>query len=114
VFALISGLGGDEWAPIDAFCDRQALPCWFPSVALPPAAAPKYSLYFSEGAALEARVLAAYLRASAAAAPRRVVQIFRDDAVGRGAARALSASLRCRTGCSQGKAPLRWARPWPI
>jgi hypothetical protein len=94
VFALISGLGGDEWGPVDAFCDRLALPCWFPSVALPPASTPKYSLYFSGGAALEARVLAARLRESAAGAPRRVLQVFRDDAAGRGAAKALAASLQ--------------------
>ena len=93
VFALISGLGDDDWAPIDEFCDRQAVPCWFPSVALPPSAAPAYSLYFNRGVALEAAVLAAQWKGLAATAPGRVVQIYRDDAVGRGAAQALSAAL---------------------
>ncbi len=93
VFALVSGLGGEQWGPVDTFCDRQALPCWFPSVDPPTGAAPKYSIYFSEGVALEARVLAARLRAPGARAPRRVVQIFRDEAVGRSAATALAAAL---------------------
>lgn len=93
VFALVSGLGGDEWGPVDAFCDRQALPCWFPSVDPPTAAVPKYSIYFSEGVALEARVLAAHLCAPDARAPRRVVQIFRDETGGGRAARELSSAL---------------------
>ena len=93
VFALVSGLGGAEWGPVDAFCDRAALPCWFPSVDPPPAAMPKYSIYFNEGVALEARVLAERLREPGARAPRRVVQIFRDDTRGSGAARALAAAL---------------------
>jgi hypothetical protein len=93
VFALVSGLGGDDWAPVDAFCDRQALPCWFPSVDLPPAITPKYSLYFNRGVVLEAEVLAGHLRGLAGKAPKRVVQLFRDDSVGRGAARALTAAL---------------------
>jgi hypothetical protein len=93
VFALVSGLGGAEWGPVDAYCDRTALPCWFPSVDPPPAARPKYSIYFNEGVALEARVLAERLRTSGARAPRRVVQVFRNDSRGEGAARALAAAL---------------------
>ena len=30
VFAVLSGLGGREWAPVHAFCERAALPCLFP------------------------------------------------------------------------------------
>lgn len=94
VFALVSGLGGAEWAPVDDFCDRQRLPCWFPSVALPPTAAPRYSLYFSAGPALEARVLATSLLAAGARPPHQVIQLHDEGTVGAGAAQALSASLR--------------------
>ena len=93
VFALVSGLGDDDWGPVDAFCDRQGIPCWFPSVALPPSATPAYSLYFNRGVALEASVLAAQWSGPAAKAPKRVLQVYRDDAVGRGAARALTTAL---------------------
>jgi hypothetical protein len=93
VFALLSGLGSAEWGPVDAFCDRQAIPCWFPSVAVPPTSTPKYTLYFSAGVSLEARVLAAQLRAPGAHAPKRLVQVFRDDAIGRAAARSLAAAM---------------------
>lgn len=93
VFALVSGLGGADWSPVDAFCEREAVPCWFPSVALPPSAAPRHSLYFSRGVALEANLVATSLRERTGAAPRRVVQVYRDEAVGRGAATALKASL---------------------
>ena len=93
VFALVSGLGAANWAPVDAFCDRQKVPCWFPSVDFPPTAAPRYSLYFSRGVTLEAAVLAGQLRRQGARAPKRLVQVFRDDAVGRGASRALAAAL---------------------
>lgn len=93
VFALLSGLGGADWGPVDAFCDRQAIPCWFPSVPLPPAAAPRYTIYFSGGAALEAHALAARLREPGTPAPRRVVQAYRADGAGRGAAAVLTAAL---------------------
>jgi cytochrome c553 len=93
VFALLSGLGGAEWGPVDAFCDRRAIPCWFPSIPLPPTSAPAYTIYFNGGVALEAGALASYLRQPGAHAPRRVVQVHRDDAVGRGAASALASAL---------------------
>ncbi|HET7755675.1 MAG TPA: hypothetical protein VFK87_00315 [Steroidobacteraceae bacterium] len=93
VFALLSGLGTSDWAPVDAFCDRNAVPCWFPSVPLAPTDAPRYSLYFSAGVALEARVLAATLRAAAAAPAQRIIQLYRDDPVARTAARSLHAAL---------------------
>jgi hypothetical protein len=93
VFALVSGLGGADWSPVDAFCEREAVPCWFPSVALPPAAAPRHSLYFSRGVALEASLVAASLREQAESAPRRVIQVYRDEGVGRGAATELKAAL---------------------
>ena len=35
VFALISGLAQGSWQPVHEFCERQRLPCWFPTVDAP-------------------------------------------------------------------------------
>jgi hypothetical protein len=92
VFAVMSGLGNATWEPVGNFCDRMAVPCWFPIVDLPPETS-RYSLYFTQGVRLEAAVLASYLRGLGGKAPKRIVQVYRDDEVGRGAARALAAAL---------------------
>lgn len=94
VFALVSGLSGSTWQPVHDFCERQQVPCWFPSVDLPPTAAQAfYPVYFSRGVTLEAEVLARHLLAKEGRQPRKLVQVYRDDAVGRGAAEALSHAL---------------------
>ena len=36
VFAIASGLGAGNWAPVHGFCEQQKLPCWFPSVGAVP------------------------------------------------------------------------------
>ena len=94
VFAVISGVSNTTWAPVDAFCQQEKLPCLFPSVAMPPAETAYYSLYYSRSVALEADVLARYLRDQGKKAPRRLVQIYRDDEVRRGTAKALSNALQ--------------------
>src|SRR5450631_735759 len=60
VFAVISGLGGANWAPVHHFCERAALPCILPNVDLPVDAADTdfYTIYFSRGVLLEAALLA--------------------------------------------------------
>jgi mono/diheme cytochrome c family protein len=63
VYALVSGLGGAQWGPVDAFCERQRLPCLLPLVDAGGGAAPGfYSLHYHAGvdsdAALAARALA--------------------------------------------------------
>lgn len=94
VFAVISGLSNGTWEPVHQFCEREQVPCWFPSVDLPPPAKhPFYPLYFSRGVALEADVLAKFLLAEGKSRPQHLVQIFRDDEVGRGAAQALTHAL---------------------
>lgn len=35
VFAVISGVGGKNWAPVQHFCEETKLPCIFPNVELP-------------------------------------------------------------------------------
>lgn len=94
VFALLSGLSNGTWAPVHEFCERERVPCWFPSVDLPPfGSSGIYSLYFSRGVALEADVLARHLLSDTTKQPRRLVQIYRDGTVGHGAAEALRRSL---------------------
>jgi cytochrome c553 len=95
VFAILSGLSNGTWEPVAEFSERNRVPCWFPSIDLPPqASAGFYSVYFSRGVALEADVLATHLRtALKPQRPKRVVQVFRDEVVGRGGAEALGRAL---------------------
>jgi ABC-type branched-subunit amino acid transport system substrate-binding protein len=73
-----------------AFVSRGMLP----SIALLPKETAFYPLYYSRGVALEADVLAKHLRNQEKNASRRLVQVYRDDEVGRGAAQALTEALR--------------------
>ncbi|MEI8296883.1 MAG: cytochrome C [Pseudomonadota bacterium] len=94
VFAVISGIGGSNWAPVDAFCEQQAVPCLFPNLEQPPADGDRkfHSLYFSRGVLLEADMIAATLPSTAT----RVRQIYRVGDVGEGAARAFAKQLEAR------------------
>ncbi len=85
VFALVSGLSDGTWEPVHDFCERHQVPQWFPTVPLPVQKPGKYSLYFSRGVILEADVLASHLN-SMAKKPKSVVQVYRNDEVGRSAA----------------------------
>jgi hypothetical protein len=92
VFALLSGLSNGAWQPVHAFCEREKLPCWFPTLDAPVASLSKYALYFSSGVTLEANVLARHLT-KPQTRTQRVVQIYRDDETGRTAASALLQAL---------------------
>ena len=97
VFAVISGLAGPDWSPVQAFCEQARVPCLFPNVELPPVDAENnfYSLYFSRGVRLEADLIARQLTQSAEGTEiKRVRQIFRLGDVGEAAASALEESLR--------------------
>jgi len=99
VFALISGLGGDEWRPIHEFCEAHEIPCLLPNIDLPPIeTGDYYSLYFSEGLTLEARAIASQL--SSGSHDRRVLQVVHPDARGETAAAALRGALDTRAGRS--------------
>jgi Cytochrome c len=91
VFAVISGVGGRDWAPIHRFCEHQGVPCLFPNVRLPVVAEGDfYSLYFSRGVLLEADLIRARLRTAAPPTPeRRVFQLYRRGDIGQAAAQAL-------------------------
>ena len=95
VFAVISGVGGATWEPVHRFCERHGVPCLFPSVDLPVVAEHDfYPLYYSRGVLLEAQLLARRIAdRKSAAAPRRLVQVFRTGDVGERGARALRAEL---------------------
>ncbi len=59
VFAVISGLGGSDWGPVERFCEGQGLPCLFPNVEAPVGDdATFYTVYFSRGVLLEAQLIA--------------------------------------------------------
>ncbi|MFS2215004.1 hypothetical protein ACCD08_10875 [Telluria sp. Tellsp104] len=91
VFALVSGIGDGDWAPIHRFSERRRVPCILPVAMLPALGEPDfYTLYFSGGLLLEAEGLGRSL----AVRGGRVRQVYRagDDAA-RAAARALRAAL---------------------
>ncbi|WP_081908703.1 c-type cytochrome [Ferriphaselus sp. R-1] len=92
VFALISGISDDTWAPVHHFCQQEKLPCWFPSVPLPEQDGSPYSIYFSRGLALEADLLAQHLGAQQKK-PARVIQVFRTAQVGQVAEQMLAHRL---------------------
>jgi hypothetical protein len=90
VFAVISGVGRGEWAPVHRFCEREALPCLFPNVQLPVVQEIDfYPLYFSRGVLLEADLIRSRLRSSGLAPGQRVVQIYRRGDIGQAGAHGL-------------------------
>lgn len=100
VFAVISGISTQNWAPIHAFCERMEMPCVYPNTVFPVASrADVYPIYFSRGMALEADVLAKFLtEGSAKKTNAKIVQIFRKDGAGSLAAQTLRAALAGRSG----------------
>jgi hypothetical protein len=92
VYAVISGAGRAQWAPVRDFCEQAAVPCLFPIVDLAPSdPGDFYTLYLSRGVPLEARMLARYLDEQVPR-PARVVQLVADEA-GEAAARLLAAEF---------------------
>jgi len=94
VFALLSGAGADVWQPVHRFCEARQVPCVLPSLDVAPVEeGGYYSVYFSPGVTLEARILAEHLLDHAhSPAFKRVVQVYADGA-GRAAAAALASRL---------------------
>lgn len=95
VFAIVSGLSQTTWEPVDAFCQKERIPCLFPSVDTPPGLEGLYRpIYFSRGVLLEADVLASYLKSLKDQAPRRLVQIHAGSFAGESAAQRLEQTLQ--------------------
>jgi hypothetical protein len=112
VFAVLSGAGGAQWEPVHRFCERQRIPCVLPSLEIAPDARDAYySIYFSPGVPLEARILARALKPAhdGDAAPSRVVQVIGDD-VGEQAAGAFAAALH-GTDLAPTDRRFRWSAP---
>ena len=95
VFAVVSGLSDGGWDPMQALCNRERMPCWFPSVRVPPEQqGPRdYGLYFNEGVRLEAAVVAAAL-ALRPTPTAQVVQLQSASTAAGAAAAALDVDLR--------------------
>jgi hypothetical protein len=95
VFAVLSGIGGRNWAPVHHFCESMRVPCLFPNVELPVVAEEDfYSLYFSRGVLLEADLIAQQITEQAMAPSGRIVQIYRKGDVGPEAAQALKSNTK--------------------
>lgn len=94
VYAVLSGLGGADWAPVHQYCERARLPCLFPAVdAAGSLEAGRYSFYFSAGTPLEGQVMAHWLLRQDGPGGRasRVVQVYpAGSPAARAGARALA------------------------
>jgi len=87
VLAAISGISGRTWAPVHRFCEQEQLPCLLPNVDLPVVRdGDFYSVYYSAGVLLEAKLLTARLPVGT----HRLVQVYRDNDIGADAAKALA------------------------
>jgi len=92
-FAVISGATGDQWPVVDEFCERKELPCVLPVTDVPRIPTGSfYSLYYSEGARLDARVTASSLAHGQIESVGRILLVYTDDARGRAAHDAFRAS----------------------
>jgi cytochrome c553 len=84
VFALVSGRSNSGWGPVGRFCERHEVACLLPSVALPDRQdGDFYTLHFSAGLELEARLIAADVRQAGVG---RVVQAYCETEASRAAA----------------------------
>jgi hypothetical protein len=95
VFAVISGLGRNDWRPVHEFCEQRSVPCLFPNVEVPVESGDDfYSLYFSRGVLLEAGIIAErILSSSGASGAGSVEQIYRAGDSGEAAAAALTEQI---------------------
>jgi len=92
VFAMLSGMASGSWRPIHEFCERRGIPCLLPNTDLPVVDDDDfYTLYFSQGLALEARTVAEHIRRESNDAT--VLQLYRTDEAGTAASRALRSAL---------------------
>ncbi len=114
VFAVLGGVAPGSWRPIHEFCNRENLPCLFPTTDLPVIEENDfYTLYFSEGMALEGRTVAAHLTDDMPAV-KSVVQVYRTaDPRASAAAEALRKALSVPEGVKARNAPVPEGDPAP-
>lgn len=96
VFAILGGVGG-PWDPIEAFCEKQQLPCIFPFTQLPETTQDShYTVYFNRGLELEADVVAQSLTFGEINNNAAIGQIYRDTETGRRPAQRLRSALSAK------------------
>lgn len=79
VFAVISGAVTGNWKPVHEFCNREQVPCLFPTTDLPVIANNDfYSLYMDRGMTLEGEGVAGHL-VEEGLATGEVVQIYLEN-----------------------------------
>jgi len=96
VYAVLSGLGGTNWAPVHEFCEQHAIPCLLPNVEVPVVAERDfYPIYFSQGVLLEAQLIARTILGGPDDHPAAgaVEQVYRAGDSGEAAAAVLAAQL---------------------
>ncbi|WGS40881.1 cytochrome C [Burkholderia sp. JSH-S8] len=102
VLAVVSGIGGRNWAPVHDFCEEEAVPCLFPNVEVPVESEHDfYSVYFSRGVLLESDLIAKRILDEAGARPAQhavqtIRQVYRAGDNGERGAQALAAALKGR------------------
>lgn len=92
-FAVVSGTTGHDWQIVHDFCERERLPCILPFADRVGDDHDFYSLYYTDGAALEARVTARSIAEHASSTPQTVLLLYNGDAHGEAARTALAATL---------------------
>ncbi len=93
-FAVISGATGQEWPVVHDFCESHELPCILPVTDLPAeTGAGHYTLYYTAGVRLEARVTAQSIAQSFEDPEGKILVVFVDDARGRAALEAFATAL---------------------
>lgn len=112
VFAVLSGTGQGDWAPVQDFCERERVPCLMPVTAYPGGAGGFYTAYFSGGAPAQARWLGQTVAQEAPELVRAPWLVLVDEAadaaaLGERIAHELRASgLDARTGSSWSGEPV--------
>jgi hypothetical protein len=93
VFAIVSGLTDETWAPVEEFAATRRVPVVLPQAPLAASISPDgfYSMHYSEGVALEARSLARHLSNGTSG---RVLQLSRCGSPGFVAASILAEATR--------------------
>ncbi len=93
-FAVVSGAAGPDWPVIHDFCERHELPCILPVTDLPvETGAGHYTIYYSAGVRLEARVTARSIADTYDDPEARILVVYIDDSRGRAALEAFAAAL---------------------
>ena len=95
VFAVIGGLAPGSWEPIHQFCEANEVPCLFPNTDLPVAEDGSfYSVYFSNGVALEADSIADHLSSDGLLSSKAVQVRIQGDPEGQAASERLAEHIR--------------------